>query len=342
MTLTRERVKVSEKGARSFAALKAWKTIRMNKIERLKKENKQIEFYLFDANMSKVSYGNFKINPPMIKCSKLTSVENGGVGKELSDGWAINYAIGCTYACRFCYVDNIHKRFSLQHSDLVNRSWGMYFLIPENIDQAMKATTWWKWKGKEVMMSSTHDPYLPQLYPITRRILEKSLPYGVKYLIQTRSTLVIKDLDLLSRYRDQIRLQLSIASLDEKFSRIIEPRAPSPAARFEVLKEAKKAGLTTGIIVAPIFPKKDWRRDIQEILEKAAEYNVDQIYGEALHIRGMNLEYIKEALLEAKEYPELFETLNPEALYTFDKIAGRWFNALLKALNLKGKWWFAR
>jgi hypothetical protein len=55
----------------------------------------------------------------------------------------------------------------------------------------------------------------------------------------------------------------------------------------------------------------------------------------------MNLEYIKEALLEAKEYPELFETLNPEALYTFDKIAGRWFNALLKAFNLKGKWWFA-
>ena len=341
MTSTREGVKASPKKGRSLAAIKAWKTIRMKKIERLKKENKQIEFYLFDENMSKVSYGKFKINPPIIKCSKLTSLKNGGVGKELSDGWAINYAIGCTYACRFCYVDNIHKRFSVRHGDLVNRSWGMYFLIPENIDEAMEATPWWKWKGKEIMMSSTHDPYLPQLYSITRKILERSLPYGVKYLIQTRSTLVAKDLDLLSKYKDQIRLQVSIASLDEKFGRTIEPRAPSPLARFEVLREAKEAGLVTGVIVAPIFPKKDWRRDVQVILEKAAEYKVDQVFGEALHIRGMNLEYIREVLLKTKDYLELFETLSPQRLYIFDKIAGRWFNALLRTYNLNGKWWFA-
>ena len=340
MPLASEYAEVSRKSPRSMAALKAWETIRMKKMEKLKRENKQIEFYLFDKGMDKVSYGSFKVNPPLIKSSRLTSLEHGGVGKELSDGWAINYAIGCTHACRFCYVDNIHKRFSLRHSDLVNRSWGMYLLTPENIEEAIEKTDWWRWRGKEVMMSSTHDPYLPQLYPITRKILEKSLPYGVKYLIQTRSTLVVRDLSLLSTYRNQIRLQVSIATLDEKFAEIVEPRAPSPIARFEILKKAKEAGLTTGIIVAPVFPKKDWRKDVQEILEKAAEYRVEQVYGEALHVRGINLDYIKEAFSEAKEYLELFETLNPSSLLKFDRKAGQWFDALLKTYNLKGRWWY--
>jgi len=169
---------------RSIAAIKAWKTIKIKKITKFKSENKQLDFYLFDVNVKNVSYGKFRINSPLIKSSKLTSLENGGVGKELSDGWAINYAIGCTYACRFCYVDNIHKRFSTKYGEEVNRSWGMYLLIPENIEQAINETEWWKWRGKEVMMSSTHDPCLPQLYSITKRILEKSLPHGVKYLIQ--------------------------------------------------------------------------------------------------------------------------------------------------------------
>jgi DNA repair photolyase len=150
----------------------------------------------------------------------------------------------------------------------------------------------------------------------------------------------VRDLSLLSTYRNQIRLQVSIATLDEKFAEIVEPRAPSPIARFEILKKAKEAGLTTGIIVAPVFPKKDWRKDVQEILEKAAEYRIEQVYGEALHVRGINLDYIKEAFSEAKEYLELFETLNPSSLLKFDRKAGQWFDALLKTYNLKGRWWY--
>ncbi|MEM3403775.1 MAG: radical SAM protein [Nitrososphaeria archaeon] len=342
MTLVDEYVDASRKGLspRSNAAIKAWETIKMKKMAKLMEENRPLEFYLFDVDVGKVSYGRYRIKPPLIKTSRLTSLENGGVGKELSDGWAINYAIGCTHACRFCYVDNIHKRFSTRHDDLVNRSWGMYLMIPENVDEAIEETDWWKWRGKEVMMSSTHDPYLPQLCNITRKILEKSLPYGVKYLIQTRSTLVTRDLSLLSRYRSQIRLQVSIATLDENFAKIIEPRVPSPEARFNILKEAKEAGIVTGIIVAPVFPKKDWRKDIEEVLGKAVKVGVDHVYGEALHVRGLNLNYIKEAIMNKKDYLGMFEALNPLSLSAFDKKAGQWFNALLKAYHLNGRWWY--
>ena len=303
-------------------------------------ENEPSDPYSFNINAAMVSYGRYRINPPLIKPSRLTSFENGGVGKELSDGWAINYAIGCTHACRFCYVDSIHKRFSSRRGDAIHRPWGMYLLVPENIDEAIEKTEWWRWSGKEVMMSSTHDPYLPQLYNITRKILEKSLPHGVKYLIQTRSTLAARDLELLSRYRGQVRLQVSIATLDKNFAKIIEPRVPTPEARLNLLKKAKELGIRTGIIVAPVFPKKDWKKDVQEILEKAAEIGVDHIYGEALHVRGLNLTYIKEAIKNGSGYPELLEELNPTSLNRFDKEAGAWFRTLLKRHTLNGWWWY--
>jgi len=107
-----------------------------------------------------------------------------------------------------------------------------------------------------------------------------------------------------------------------------------------VLEKAKDAGLTTGIIVAPVFPKKDWREDIKDIFEEAVRLKVDQIYGEALHVRGLNIEYIKEAIEDEKEYLDLFGSLNLSSLRNFDRQAGKWFNKLLKRYNLKGRWWY--
>ena len=114
----------------SKAAKKAWITMRMNKIEQVKAENESIEEYLFHKDMRTVLQGTYKINPPLIKPSKLTWIEKGGVGKELSDGWAINYAIGCTHACRFCYVDQIHKKYGYTEAKAK---------IPEILEQFIKA-----------------------------------------------------------------------------------------------------------------------------------------------------------------------------------------------------------
>ncbi|MEM2529371.1 MAG: hypothetical protein QXG40_08270, partial [Ignisphaera sp.] len=71
---------------RHLAAIKAWETIRKKRLERIIKENRSLEFYKFYKDMSNVSYGSYRINPPLIKPSKLTFKDKGGVGKELSDG----------------------------------------------------------------------------------------------------------------------------------------------------------------------------------------------------------------------------------------------------------------
>ncbi|MCL4450114.1 MAG: radical SAM protein [Candidatus Thermoplasmatota archaeon] len=321
---------VSERQKR--AAEKAWITIRKKRIAKIKEKNESIEEYLFHKDMRTVLQGTYRINPPLIKPSKLTWIEKGGVGKELSDGWAINYAVGCTHACRFCYVDQIHKKYGEKRVGRgVNRSWGNYFYIPYNIDEAIEKTKWERWKGVEVMMSSTHDPYLPQLTKITRKILEEALPHGVRFCIQTRSPLVIKDLEFLSEFKDTVRVQISIATMNHDLSHLIEPRVADPESRLEIIKKAKELGLDTGVILAPIFPsvkvRPDYEKDLRDMAKLLSEIRPDHIYGECLHTRGSNIGELEQAL---------GERVSVEGL---DYVIERRFKAVMSEFHLKGRWW---
>ncbi len=317
---------------RTEAALKAWSTIRLNRIKKIKRKNESIGDYIFNPDSRKIVSGYYKLNPPIIKPSKLTYIENGGIGKELSDGWAINYAIGCTHACRFCYVDAIHKKYGEQRiGKAIYRPWGNYFFIPKNIDEVIEKTNWNKWKGEEALMCSTHDPYLPQLVSITRKILEKALPAGIKLCIQTRSPLVMKDFDLLKKYPEQVRIQISIATMNHELSRLIEPRVAPPESRFNILERAKQVGLRTGIIIAPVFPtvklRPDPVADLSDIIDNVAKVKPNYVYGESLHARGSNF---SEIYITLGEKPEL---------NGFDIQIEKEFYRLLKKYHIKGKWW---
>ncbi len=277
--------------------------------------------------------GSYRASVPLIRRSRLTTKKNGGVGKQLSDGWCLNFAVGCTHACPFCYVDEIHKRFGVgRYGEAVRQEWGNYLLIPENLDVAIDATPWKKWAGTEVMMSSTHDPYLPKLAASAREILEHALPAGVEVCLQTRSFLVTKDLDFLAQYDGQVRLQVSISTMNRDFARLIEPRVPTPDARIEVLRRAREAGLQLGVILAPIFPPTAQRPDVIEDLSAMAQALEDlqpkHIYGESLHIRGQNLRLVEDAL----EAPV-------RVTAGFDRGIARTFHQELRKSGLKGTWW---
>jgi DNA repair photolyase len=234
--------------------------------------------------------------------------------------------------CRFCYVDSIHKKFSFTRvGNIVYNDWGNYFAVPENLDDAIEETKWEKWKGIEVMMSSTHDPYLAQLHKAARKILEHALPAGVKICIQTRSPLVERDFGLIADYRDQVRLQVSIATYDSALSRLVETRVVPPQRRMETLRKAKDAGLRTGVIIAPVFPPVSVRRnleaDLEAIIADLEKIQPDYIYGESVHIRGINLAYVENALGEKVD------------ISGFDRKAEKLFREILSDHGLRGRWW---
>ena len=156
---------------------------------------------------------------------------------------------------------------------------------------------------------------------------------GVRVCIQTRSPLVLEDLDLLKAYREQVRLQVSVATLNTELAKIIEPRVVAPHRRLEILTEAKKNGIKTGIIVAPILPpcrlRPSVEEDLRKIFQRLAEIRVDYVYGETLHIRGVNMSYLSEALGEGLQTTPAFDTA-----------VGELFNKLLNHYALRGQYWF--
>jgi DNA repair photolyase len=277
--------------------------------------------------------GSYRCSIPLIRRSRLTSRGRGGVGKNLSDGWNLNFAVGCTHACPFCYVDPIHKRFGVsRYGEIVRERWGDYFLVPENLDQAIERTPWERWDGVEVMMSSTHDPYLPTLARGARTILEHALPAGVKVCLQTRSFLVTRDLDFMAQFREQVRLQVSIATMDANLARLIEPRVPPPDARLEVLRRAKALSIRTGVILAPILPpvsvRPDVRSDIIRLVMALTEIEPDYIYGESMHFRGKNGSLVAASLGEPIPRTD-----------GFDRQCAEWFRNELASVGLSGTWW---
>jgi len=143
--------------------------------------------------------------------------------------------------------------------------------------------------------------------------------------------LVEKDFDLIGKYGRQVRLQVSVATLNEGLARLIEPRIVSPTKRMEILAKAKLKGLRTGIIVAHVFPptsqRSDVKADLEKIAHKLSEIKPDFIYGESLHIRGINIAYIENALGQKLD------------LNGFDKEAEQLFHESLSTVGLKGRWW---
>ena len=316
------------------AALKAWRTIKLKRRLEMKKGAPPLVMFEQEKLFLPpgVASSTFKVTAPLVKHSKLTDVSKGGVGKELSDGWALNFAIGCTMGCKFCYVDEIHKKWGAKRAgDIVYNEWGNYLSVPFNLQEGIDETHWSRWKGQEVMLSSTHDPYMPFLFKWTRKILEAALPEGVKFCIQTRSPLVEKDLDLLHVYRKQIRLQISVATYNHQLSRTVETRVVPPQRRMEILEKAKAEAVPTGIIIAPVFPsvklRPDVAGDLDEIAGALAKIRPNYIYGESIHVRGINQAYVEKALEE------------PLQLHGFDKTAEEFFHKTLRRHGLKGRWW---
>jgi DNA repair photolyase len=288
------------------------------------------------ARLNGALVSKYRINPPLVKPSKLTSRDAGGVGKALSSGWAVNFAVGCSFGCPFCYVDSIWKGYGRSRfGSLVELRWGDYLLLPANLDEAIEATPWHRWSGVEVLMSSTHDPFLPQLADGARKILETALSKGVRFCIQTRSPIAACSIPIMANHKEQIRLQVSIATMDKKFSRFIEPRVAPPDARLKLLKNAKEAGLKIGVVIAPIFPsvpqRPDWKTDLEEIFRELEVIKPDFIYGESLHSRGMNLVYLREII---------GVEISKKELIRLDWEAGRLFKELTKRYGLKGIWWY--
>jgi DNA repair photolyase len=147
------------------------------------------------------------------------------------------------------------------------------------------------WKRDHVALGTNTDPYqwVEGRYRLMEGIWEALRDAGNPCSVLTKSPLLLRDLPLMLEIaeRSSFSACLSIPTLDEKAWRATEPHTPSPRARLEAVAELNRAGIPTGVLIAPLMPGvDDAPRQVERLMEMAVQAGATSIGGVALHLRG--------------------------------------------------------
>jgi DNA repair photolyase len=162
--------------------------------------------------------------------------------------YALNPYVGCQHDCLYCYA-KFMKRFT-GHKE----KWGEFVDVKINAPELL-ALEVKKKKVARVWISGVCDPYQPleKKYMLTKRCLEILVESGWPFTVQTKSSLVLRDIEILKR-ADDVEVGFTITTADEKIRKIFEPGASSSGERIEALARLHAAGIRTFAMVAPILP----------------------------------------------------------------------------------------
>ena len=160
--------------------------------------------------------------------------------------------------------------------------------VPEVLREELARPSW---KREHVAMGTNTDPYqwVEGRYKLMRGIWEALRDFANPCSILTKSPLLLRDLDLMKEVAEVADLTacLSVPTLDEKAWRASEPHTPHPRARLEAVGELNRAGIPTGILIAPLMPGiNDDPAQVERIIELATENGAVSIGGNTLFLRG--------------------------------------------------------
>jgi len=162
--------------------------------------------------------------------------------------YTVNAYAGCAHACSYCYA-RFMKRFT-GHKE----PWGDFVDVKVNAPDLLAAEIRKKRSGT-IWVSGVCDPYQPleAKYELTKACIGIITGSGWPLVVQTRSPLVVRDLDILAS-SPAVEVGLSITTADDRVRRLFEPKAPPIAGRVEALRQLHDAGIRTFAMVAPLLP----------------------------------------------------------------------------------------
>lgn len=178
-----------------------------------------------------------------VKCNSL-------LNKSKLGDYCINPYVGCAHACVYCYADPLTRKFT-KHTE----AWGSFVDVKINATTILLKEVLNKRKGT-VFISSLTDPYQPleKKYELTRRCLEMLQRNSFSVCLQTKSSLVIRDIDLLKKFGEKCEVGLTITTLDEKIRKVFEPFSSSVEEKLEALQLLKENGIKTYVFFGPVLP----------------------------------------------------------------------------------------
>jgi DNA repair photolyase len=144
------------------------------------------------------------------------------------------------------------------------------------------------WKREHVALGTNTDPYqwVEKKYELLPGVWEAMRDSRTPSSVLTKSPLLLRDIELFKQI-PSFAANLSIPTLDEKAWRASEPHTPHPRKRIEAVAELNRAGIATGVLIAPLMPGiNDAPEQIERIIELATEAGAVSIGGICLHLRG--------------------------------------------------------
>jgi len=198
---------------------------------------------------------------------RVTEVEAKSIlNKSKIFDYCLNAYTGCQVNCRYCYARLFMRRYS-GHTE----PWGAFVDVKVNAPELLRKQLVRAKRGT-VWVSSVCDPYQPleACFKLTRQCLVELAANEFPVNIQTKSTLILRDLDIIEKF-EAIEVGMTITTDDERLAKIFEPGAPPVAARIEALGAIRSRGIRTFAFIGPLLPGNPQR------LITALEGKVDRI-----------------------------------------------------------------
>ena len=213
--------------------------------------------------------------------------------------WSINPYIGCAFGCAYCYARYTHRyvmeraasdeKMTEALGDAYNRlpPWLAFernIFVKRNAPEVLSRTLRFGsdrhlklLEGETIVIGTATDPYQPaeRRFRVTRGILEVLAEHpGLSVVIITKSPLITRDIDVLSRINrlSDLAIHISLITLDRELARRIEPRAPTPESRVRALARLREAGIDAGINCMPVLPGiTDNPSDLEALVKRVSE-----------------------------------------------------------------------
>jgi DNA repair photolyase len=250
--------------------------------------------------------------------------------------WTINAYRGCSHACVYCFARPTHEYLDLDMALDFERRIVVKVNAVERVRAEIASP---RWGGEHIAMGTNTDPYQTAegRYRLTRGIVEALGEARNPFSILTKSTLILRDLDVLTRAaaRTEVRANLSIGTLDREAWRLTEPGTPNPLRRVDAVARLNAAGIPCGVLIAPVIPGiSDAPEQIEAVVAACAEAGAVSISAILLHLRpGVKEHYLgwldrtrPDLRTEyARRYPGAYASAGDQAALTalVDRLAAR-------------------
>ncbi len=202
--------------------------------------------------------------------------------------YTINPYRGCSHACTYCFARPTHEYLGLGIGEDFERQIVVKVNAVERLRAELRAS---RWRGDPIAMGTNTDPYqhAEGKYHLTQGIVSTLAEHRNPFSILTKSTLILRDTDLLAQAaaRTEVSVSFSVGTLDREVWKLTEPGTPPPDKRIAALRRLSEAGISCGVLVAPVLPGlSDGDEQLRAVVEACAEAGAVAIRGLALHLRG--------------------------------------------------------